>query len=105
MLYATKSHYGDEIQSENKRKFIGECRISLIKLFKDDLYEHDILQATGGAFFIEIKKEKNTEEKFWRKGNQVGDINCRFFLVAHPFVRQHIVGVRTEKGFIIFWNY
>lgn len=100
VLFSTRSNeFQDEVDSpENEKKLIGECRISLIKLFKDDIYDHEILQATGGAFFIQVNKEKKTHEKFWRKGNQIGNIDCSFFLSAHPFVRQHIMGVRTEKG-------
>jgi len=85
---------------ENK-KIIGECSISLIKLFKEDIYDYDMNHSEQGLLFVEVKRNKQTTEKFWRKGNQIGFLEATFKFLSCRFVRQHIIGVRTEHGLFI----
>ena len=85
---------------ENK-KIIGECSISLIKLFKEDIYDYDMNHSEQGLLFVEVKRNKQTTEKFWRKGNQIGFLEATFKFLSCRFVRQHIIGVRTEHGLFL----
>ena len=52
-----------------------------------------------GISFVNVKKNKYACEKFFRKGNHIGFIKAHFQMHNNRFVRQHILGVRTENGF------
>ena len=83
---------------------IGECSISLVKLFKEDIYDYDMNHCEQGLLFVEVKNNKKAKEKFWRKGNQIGFLEAKFKFLSNRFVRQHIIGVRTENGLVSFFD-
>lgn len=102
MLFSPRRpHSTEDLESPPAKKMIGECSICLLKLFRDDIYEYDMTHLSQGISFVNVRREKTTEEKFWRKGNQIGVFTAKFQFNSTRFVRQHIIGVRTENGPIL----